>query len=77
MDRFNVCVARKYMKGGEEKTKWTTIGVAFVRKSGPGYNIILDAAPLTNEMFLLPPKDPDERSSGHGSSRYGDYDPPA
>jgi hypothetical protein len=52
--RYHVCV-----KGGtEEKPVWVRIGSAFENKNG-GHIIRLNAAPITGEMWLFPPK-PDD-----------------
>lgn len=43
--RYNVTAPRKYQSGGQEKTQWLRVGVAFENDRG-GFDIQLDAAPL-------------------------------
>lgn len=43
--RFNVTAPRKYKAGGEDKTQWQRVGVAFENDKG-GFDIQLDVIPL-------------------------------
>lgn len=43
--RYNVTVPRKYQSGGQEKTQWLKIGVAFESDKG-GFDLQLDSMPL-------------------------------
>jgi len=40
-----------------EKDVWTTIGVAWAHKKGPGFNIELEATPLDGRIVLMRPTD--------------------
>lgn len=70
-DRFDVMVPRKRKSaGGEEKTYWVRIGVAFF---GAHKQIILDALPLPDAdgrcvMMLFEPKQQGQTAPASGGS---------
>ena len=39
-------------KDGGEDSPWTRIGAGFVHKDGQGFNIVLDALPLSGRVVL-------------------------
>lgn len=49
-------VITKREVGGEEKSFWNRIGVAFRNKDG-SYNIRLDALPVSGELHIREPKE--------------------
>ena len=51
-DRYDIVVPRTYKKGGEEKTTWTKIGVAFPTAKG-GYRVTLEAPNGHRLAFFL------------------------
>jgi hypothetical protein len=53
-ERLDVLTGRKDEKSG--KTYWTRIGVAFASNDGAGWNVQLDALPVSGQMILRPPK---------------------
>jgi len=55
-------------RGEGQDPFWLPIGAAFPHQSGDGFNVVLQALPLSNgdgtcKIVLRPPKDPDDRSS--------------
>lgn len=52
--RMDVLTGRTDEKAG--KTYWTRIGVAFEERNGDGWNVQLDALPVSGKMILRPPK---------------------
>ena len=60
-DRLNVSLVTKYKdKEGEERSRWTKVGVAFANKLG-GWNLKFDfpvvAIPGQADIVLAPPKE--------------------
>lgn len=53
-ERMDVLTGRTDEKSG--KTYWTRIGVAFEAKSGEGWDVMLDALPVSGKMILRVPK---------------------
>lgn len=53
MERMNVLTGRE----SNGKTYWTRIGVAFPAKNGEGWDIMLDALPVSGKMIIRPPKE--------------------
>lgn len=51
--RMDVCTP---VEGKDGKTRWTRCGVAFPSKTGPGWNIILDATPVNGKLSMFEPK---------------------
>lgn len=51
--RMDVCTP---VEGKDGKTRWTRVGVAFPSKTGPGWNLILDAAPLNGKLSMFEPR---------------------
>ena len=43
---------REFTKDGEEDSFWTKIGVAFVHKDGKGFDVALDAFPVSGRIVL-------------------------
>jgi hypothetical protein len=61
MSRLDALVGREYESGGETKTAWTKVGVAFPNKSGNGYTLFLECLPLPGpdgkcKLSLFPPR---------------------
>ncbi len=58
---YDLCVGNNYedKSTGQQKTRWTRIGVMFEKDNG-GFSIQLDAAPLTGSVqaFERKPKEP-------------------
>ena len=51
----NILVSREYESGGEKKTDWMRVGVAFPTKSGDGFSCeIADGLALTGRFMILP-----------------------
>lgn len=70
-DRMDVLTSREYedKKSGEKKTSWTKIGMAFKARDGEGWNIQLDALPVSGKMILREPKPYEGRGGGGGESQ--------
>ena len=47
--RYDVLSARNYVSGGEERTEWTRVGVAFDAKNGEGFDMTLHCIPVPQE----------------------------
>ena len=52
-------VVEKYTAGGEERSSWMRIGVAFPHKDGKGLTVQLQAIPVKGEIVL---REPDPKS---------------
>jgi len=48
---------RAYKNGGEARSNWTKIGVAWAHKKGQGFNIQLDAFPVDGRLTVYPMAD--------------------
>lgn len=59
-DRYEAVAVRRYERGGEEKTAFTNIGVAFPMKDRDGFTVRLHAMPVPDGgefvILLMPPK---------------------
>ena len=66
--RLDVLTVREYEQNGEKKSAWTRIGVAFQSKDGSGWDLILDALPMSGKVFMREPK---ARDNGSGSGNSG------
>jgi len=68
----NIVVGQKYTKNNEEKTKWTTIGVMFIKDDGKMSGRI-DMQPLNwDGNFVLFDKDANQQPrSSQQTSQYG------
>lgn len=44
------------VRGDGDNASWTKIGAAFMHKHSRGYNIVLDALPITDRLVLREPK---------------------
>ncbi len=62
--RLEVYVVTKYQSQGEERSRWSRVGVAFPTKDGRGYSIKLDFAVAVTELVMLPPKEKNESGGG-------------
>lgn len=62
-DRMDVLTAREYedKATGQTKTSWTKIGTAFKARDGEGWNVILDAFPVSGKLMLREPRQDGER----------------
>lgn len=50
--RYDVLSARKYQSGGEERTDWSKVGVAFETKGGDGFNVKLHVVPVGQDGVI-------------------------
>jgi hypothetical protein len=55
----NAFVVSEYTVGTEKHSAWRKIGVAFAHKDGQGFDVILEAVPVSGKLTLRVPK-PDE-----------------
>ncbi len=62
--RLEVYVVTKYQSQGEERSRWSRVGVAFPTKDGRGYSIKLDFPVAVGEFVMLPPKEKDQGGGG-------------
>ena len=79
-ERFDVCVATgTYTKDGEERKRWSKIGVAFKDEDGSMYGTI-DMIPLTEggkiKFTLFKPKDEQAKPAQQRQSTQDDYEAP-
>jgi len=51
-NRFDAYSVREYEVGGEKKSDWTKVGVAFPHSDGKGYNVVLHALPVSGQVVL-------------------------
>jgi hypothetical protein len=63
---FDVMTATEYESNGQKKTRWARIGVAFPLNGKEGFQIILDALPLSGKLVLMPPKPRESGNDGPG-----------
>lgn len=84
-DRFDVLSVRKYKtRDGEEKSAWTSVGVAFAQRDGKGFSINLHAIPVpdkeSGEIRLVmrepKPRDDSQRGGGRPQGNGSGYDDP-
>lgn len=52
---YNLCVAQEYEAGGQTRTRWTQIGVAWTSKDGRSITVSMVTMPGV-KLVLLPPK---------------------
>lgn len=69
-NRMDVLTGRE--KDG--KTYWTRIGVAFPAREGDGWNLMLDALPVSGQCILREPK-PRENRNTDSQAAGGGTDP--
>jgi len=43
---------REYTKGGEKKSAWSPIGVAWAHTDGEGFDIVLESLPVNGRVAL-------------------------
>lgn len=72
-NRYDAVAVRRYKdRDGNEKSQFTTIGVAFPMKDKDGFTVRLNAVPAPTDgeftILLMPPRQRDDNRSG-GSSR--------
>jgi hypothetical protein len=71
IERYDVM----YAKENKGQTFWSKVGVAWLNKSGSGYNLVLDSIPAPVDgayrMNLFEPKQNSERSNSGGSAYSG------
>lgn len=52
----------EYDQGGQKKSRWTKIGVAFPNKNGDGGFVVhLDAVPVNGKLVIMPPRDREDQ----------------
>lgn len=73
-ERLDVLTASEYERNGEKKTTWTRIGVAFPTRNGDGWDVRLEALPVSGKLFLRAPRQRDEAAGG--GQRRGGGQPP-
>ena len=58
---FTAYSVRDYQKNGQKESDWTRIGVAWQHKDGDGFDIILEALPVSGRVAVRKnkPKQPD------------------
>lgn len=56
------CV-REYRKaGGDKKSDWSRVGIAWAHKDGDGFDVILDAIPLAGRIAIRKNKPKSEQA---------------
>jgi len=50
--RFDAYSVREFEANGEKKTDWTKVGVAFPHSDGKGFNVLLQAMPVSGQVVL-------------------------
>ncbi|HTT01767.1 MAG TPA: hypothetical protein VMG11_06705 [Steroidobacteraceae bacterium] len=61
---LNVYSVREFESAtGQKANSWTKVGVAFPHKEPPGFNLELNALPLSGHLVVLPPSEDD---AAHG-----------
>ena len=45
---------RNFEKEGKPDASWTKIGVAFAHKNGDGFDVVVDAIPVSGRIVLRP-----------------------
>jgi len=53
---YNAYSVREYERYGKKDSFWTKIGVAFAHKNNGGFDIVLEAFPVSGRITLLEPK---------------------
>ena len=48
----------------DSRKRWTKIGVVFTNKDGKGFNLLLEAVPLTGKIVILPFREKDGEDKG-------------
>lgn len=62
-NRLRVLAVRDYQtQGGEARSHFSKVGVAFPLRNKPGFKIHLDAIPLSGELLLMPDEERKEAS---------------
>jgi hypothetical protein len=64
-NRLDAVTPVEYESGGEKKTRWVRIGVAFSRDKG-GYDVRLDAVPVNGRIMLMEPRNENRGGGGGG-----------
>jgi hypothetical protein len=77
-DRFDALVVREYQdrQSGENKSRWTKIGVAFVSEKDGSIKVMLDANPFDGVIHLRKPRaqeDGGQRLGGRQRGQSGGY----
>lgn len=49
---FAAYAIAEFKQGEEKKTKWREIGAAFAHKDGKGFDVLLDALPVSGRVTL-------------------------
>jgi hypothetical protein len=49
---FTAFSVRDYQKDGQKESDWTRIGVAWPHKDGAGFDIILEALPVSGRVAI-------------------------
>jgi hypothetical protein len=64
---FIACSVTDYTAGTEKKSKWREVGAAFAHKDGEGFDIVLEAFPVSGKVTLRKPKEKDEGHADEGA----------
>lgn len=59
-NHYDVSTVTEYEQGGEKKSRWTRVGVAFPLKNKEGFQIILEALPVNGKLVMMPPREKTE-----------------
>lgn len=79
--RYDVLSPRKYKSGGQEKTFWDKVGVAFDSKNGDGFDVTLHSVPMPQasqdgtmsiRLMVRVPKEHEGQQRGGGGQRQSD-----
>jgi hypothetical protein len=54
---------RKYQKNGEHRSDWTPVGVAWLHNDGEGFDIVLEAIPVSGRIALRKNKPKSEQAA--------------
>ncbi len=81
-DRLDALMARSYTKGGEQKTSYTKVGVAWPLNGG-GWRLELEAVPVPTiyegkpqlSILLMPPRDEQPKAASEKPAFMGGFNP--
>lgn len=60
---FNAYTVKEIGEGKEKKSFWTKLGVAFPHKDGEGFDVILEALPVSGRLVIRAPKEGEEKET--------------
>jgi hypothetical protein len=56
---FIAFTIKDFEKDGEKKARWLEVGAAWKHKDGDGFDVILEAVPVSGRIALRKPKAPE------------------